>query len=225
MRPCLLLILSCCAILTGCNSEEKAQVRRNKAQIDAELADVLQRVTDLISQEEDLDFEELSSQAHSLCTELDQLEMHYSKANYKAQDLGIDDELYLEDYKGINEMGTALAELDSAMMSLCELVALRVSYPDAFIYFLKDQPAVDWDEFIYRRSKLIDDLKDRFRGSEYDREYWQRFRTNLEASFRQNIIGWNQRYDLDGESGTRQSRVEEFDRFLAEERGPSDPAE
>ena len=71
MRPYLLLILICSAILTGCHSEQKDFVRRNKPRIDVKIAALFERVDNFFRQEEDLDYDELETQSYNLLKELD----------------------------------------------------------------------------------------------------------------------------------------------------------
>ena len=164
MRPYLLLILICSAILTGCHSEQKDFVRRNKPRIDVKIAALFERVDNFFRQEEDLDYDELETQSYNLLKELDSLEWEHELNFWKAQYLGVDRELYLHDPNSgpsifpdeVSEMHTANWEY---AVRLLNLVALRVRSPYEFVTFL-EQDGVCWDNLWpsgYRLSELFDD--------------------------------------------------------------------
>ena len=164
MRPYLLLILICSAILTGCHSEQKDFVRRNKPRIDVKIAALFERVDNFIRQEEDLEYDELKTQSYNLLKELDSLEWEHELNFWKAQYLGVDRELYLHDPNSdsfpfpdeASEMHTAIRESAERLMNL---VGLRVRSPYEFVTFL-EQDGVCWDNLWpsgYRLSELFDD--------------------------------------------------------------------
>ena len=171
MRPCLLLILSCCAILTGCNSEEKAQVRRNKVQIDAEWSQLVDSINDSIEQKKAtvIDYWNGVEEETQFALDIWELENHYRETLRQAHDLGIFDELYPEDYKGVDDLVRHIGSKREVITALHSSVALRVVNPYQFMSWISDTrdsvgKRIIWKEFSeeYYTDEAMSILRERF---------------------------------------------------------------
>ena len=165
MRPYLVLILICSAILTGCNSEEKAQVRRNKVQIDAEWSQLVASINDFIEREKDTVFESdrWARQESKFASDIAELDRHYAETWNRAYQLGIFDELYPKDYKGRDETLSFYGSKTDIVRALHESVALRAKSPREFQYWICNN-SVLWKEFSdeYDTREAMKILRERF---------------------------------------------------------------
>ncbi|MDB4864589.1 hypothetical protein OAI33_14980 [Pirellulaceae bacterium] len=157
----LLLILICSVILTGCNSytEEKAEVRRNKVQIDAQFSDLENRILDLHRQEESMDASEVESQLHSLAKELYEVDLYWRLTFEKVVRLfGGGSEAQAELYPSINNENAHIKfglRQKINLYRIHDILALRCSSVESFCDFFSMRRGIDWNRWYARRNPFV----------------------------------------------------------------------